>query len=82
MEHVPGGSRRNLEDVSGDVDFGDLDELEKLILADAQTSGGLLMSVSAEVVDGLLVDLADRGVPAVVVGEVVEGPAGRIELSG
>lgn len=80
--HVPGGSRRNLEDVSGDVDFGDLDELERLILADAQTSGGLLMSVSAEVVDGLLVDLADRGVPAVVVGEVVEGPAGRIEVSG
>ncbi len=80
--HVPGGSRRNLEDVSGDVDFGDLDELERLILADAQTSGGLLMSVSAEVVDGLLVDLADRGAPAVAVGEVVEGPAGRIEVSG
>ncbi len=80
--HVPGGSRRNLEDVSGDVDFGDLDELERLILADAQTSGGLLMSVSAKVVDGLLVDLADRGVPAVVVGEVVDGPAGRIEVSG
>ncbi len=80
--HVPGGSQRNLEDVSAGVDFGHLDDLDKLILADAQTSGGLLMAVNFEALAGLLDDLAAKDVSAVVVGEVVEGPAGRIEAAG
>lgn len=42
--YVSGGSRRNLEWVSGWTDFGGLDEAERLLLADAQTSGGLLVA--------------------------------------
>ncbi len=80
--HVPGGSHRNLEDVSADVDFEHLDDIDKLILADAQTSGGLLMAVNSEVLAGLLDDLAAKDVPATVVGEVVEGTAGGIEVAG
>lgn len=80
--HVPGGSQRNLEDVSADVDFEHLDDIDKLILADAQTSGGLLMAVNSEVLAGLLDDLAAKDVPATVVGEVVEGTAGGIEVVG
>ena len=80
--HVPGGSQRNLKDVSPDVGFGDLDDIDRLILADAQTSGGLLMAVRADAADGLLADLAAQNVPAVVVGEVAEGRSGRIEVVG
>lgn len=40
---VPGGSRRNLDWVRGHVDSA-LDEDELLLLADAQTSGGLLVA--------------------------------------
>ncbi|GAA1586239.1 selenide, water dikinase SelD [Kribbella hippodromi] len=41
--YVPGGSRRNLEWVRDSVD-AQVDEAELLLLADAQTSGGLLIA--------------------------------------
>jgi len=41
--HISGGSRRNLDWVDPHVDFGDTAELDRLLLADAQTSGGLLV---------------------------------------
>ena len=43
---VPGGSIRNFESY-GEY-LGDLSEIEKSILCDPQTSGGLLISVSHE----------------------------------
>jgi selenide,water dikinase len=42
--HVPGGSRRNLEWVAPYLDRGRHGELDVLLLADAQTSGGLLVA--------------------------------------
>jgi selenide, water dikinase len=42
--HMPGGSRRNLAWVAPHATFGDLSENELLLLADAQTSGGLLLA--------------------------------------
>ena len=42
--YVSGGSRRNLEWVTPWTDFGAADEAERLLLADAQTSGGLLVA--------------------------------------
>ncbi len=42
--YVPGGSRRNLEWVAPHADFGGLPEETLLMLADAQTSGGLLLA--------------------------------------
>jgi selenide,water dikinase len=41
---VPGGSQRNLDWVRPYLDAGSLDALELLLLADAQTSGGLLLA--------------------------------------
>ncbi|GAA4067766.1 MULTISPECIES: selenide, water dikinase SelD [Actinomadura] len=55
---VPGGTRRNLAWVSPHTDFGRLAEERRLLLADAQTSGGLL--------------IAGEIPGAVVVGELVE----------
>ncbi|NHZ84724.1 MAG: selenide, water dikinase SelD, partial [Planctomycetia bacterium] len=46
---VPGGTKRNLKFVKNKVQFGEhLTDIDKLLLADAQTSGGLLISLSAE----------------------------------
>jgi selenide,water dikinase len=40
--YISGGTLRNLAWVKAHTDFGSLPELEQLLLADAQTSGGLL----------------------------------------
>jgi selenide,water dikinase len=42
--YVSGGTRRNLDWVAPRTDFGGLSEPERLLLADAQTSGGLLVA--------------------------------------
>jgi selenide,water dikinase len=43
---IPGGTKNNLEFVSSKVSYGiNISELEKLIINDAHTSGGLLVSV-------------------------------------
>ncbi|MFC4859448.1 selenide, water dikinase SelD [Actinophytocola glycyrrhizae] len=42
--YVPGGSRRNLDWVRPHLDAGAVDEDTALLLADAQTSGGLLLA--------------------------------------
>jgi selenide,water dikinase len=41
---IPGGSRRNLDWVRPHLDPGCCDDVEQLLLADAQTSGGLLLA--------------------------------------
>jgi selenide,water dikinase len=80
--HVPGGSRRNLDSVAGTAIFdAALTELDRLILADAQTSGGLLLAVGPKAGPSLLEGLRREGTPvAVVVGVVTSGTAGRIEV--
>ena len=54
---------------------------QQLVLCDAQTSGGLLMAVPPERAERLLDALRAAGTPAAaVIGEVVEGPPGSIEV--
>ena len=62
------------------ISRGELPEPEQLILADAQTSGGLLIAVD----DGrtLVSALGDMGVPSAVIGRVSAGEPGRIALRG
>jgi selenium donor protein len=79
--HVPGGTRRNLEDLDGFVDWGETDPVTRTILADAQTSGGLLVALAPDAARALVADPALRlaagaAAPAgpVVIGEVGAGP--------
>jgi selenide,water dikinase len=52
---VPGGSKRNLDFVNEYVHFqNSLSEIDQLLAADAQTSGGLLISLSNENADKFL----------------------------
>jgi selenium donor protein len=78
---IPGGSRRNLDSVSQNLRWAStLSEVDQLILADAQTSGGLLIAVDQERTDELVTRLEDGGaLAAAVVGEVT-GETGTIEI--
>ncbi|RLB00813.1 MAG: selenide, water dikinase SelD, partial [Deltaproteobacteria bacterium] len=50
------------------------------ILFDAQTSGGLLISVPSSKVEALLERLRKRGVEAALIGEVTQEHRGEIEV--
>jgi selenide,water dikinase len=63
-----GGSNRNYKSVRGYV-MSELDETAIKILADAQTSGGLLVALPGDAVDGYLEAVAG----AVVIGSVIDG---------
>jgi len=78
--HIPGGTRRNLEDLGDRVDFGDQDETTRLILADAQTSGGLLISVPEERAEELMELLEAAGPVAAMIGRVTDGAPGTIKV--
>jgi selenide,water dikinase len=76
---VPGGTRRNLASVEPFMDWSErLTEVQRLVLADAQTSGGLLIAVDPSGVDALLTDLETHGVAANRIGAFT-GRVGRIE---
>ncbi len=78
---VPAGSRSNLEFVASSVRFApDIDPVTRLILADAVTSGGLLLAMDPAAREPLLAELSRRGVAAAVIGEVLEGPPGTLEV--
>jgi selenide,water dikinase len=51
---VPGGTQANRRFVDEHVDWGTLSESERLVLADAQTSGGLLVALPEDRVAGFL----------------------------
>ncbi len=72
---VPGGTRRNHAFFSGRVTWADgVDETEQLVLADAQTSGGLLIAVPAERAEALKAALVAKGtLAAAEIGEVTPG---------
>jgi selenide, water dikinase len=81
--HIPGGSKRNREDLAADVDFADsVDEVTRMLLADAQTSGGLLMCVQPEMLAVLIAGLDGRSPVTAVIGEVTEGLPGWIRVEG
>ena len=76
---IPGGTRRNLAWVENQIDAGLYDETDLLLLADAQTSGGLIFGVEKTKTVEVCAELNERGVAAMVVGETHEGK-GTIRL--
>jgi len=77
---VPGGTRRNHAFVRPHTDWGELTEPEQVILADAQTSGGLLIAATEG--DRLAEALDRRRVPFAPIGSVQVGRAGAIRVTG
>lgn len=80
---IPGASFRNLEYAEKDVGFAPgLDYNLKMIAFDAQTSGGLLMSVSPEDTEKIIDDLKAAGLTsASVIGNVRESDEHLVYLS-
>jgi selenide,water dikinase len=71
---APGGTHRNLESLGPDVTWDDsITDIQKILLADAQTSGGLLISVPDAETESLLTALEDHGVETrAVIGSISE----------
>ena len=77
---VPGGSRRNEQAHSPFVDATGLDDAQRAVLFDAQTSGGLLIAIAQDRLESLLYELRERHVgSAAVIGSLVLGD-GRVEV--
>ena len=77
--YIPGGTTRNVEYVNEVVRGGTAEE--HILLADAQTSGGLLFGCAPDQVALALAELADSGHDAAAIGELFDGDAGLITLS-
>ncbi|MCA1705350.1 MAG: selenide, water dikinase SelD, partial [Actinobacteria bacterium] len=78
---LPGGSRRNHEAMGTSVESPGLDEPRRLVLFDAQTSGGLLIAVAPAKEAELHSSLAENGVTgAATIGRVVAGD-GRVVVT-
>jgi selenide,water dikinase len=80
---APDGSRRNLAGLASVlVDEAAVPADLLLLLADAQTSGGLLLAVPEREVEGLVGALHEAGdLPAAWIGRVNAGETGRLRLT-
>jgi selenide, water dikinase len=81
-EEVPGGTRRNLEHVRPHLDAGATSERDLVVLADAQTSGGLLVALPEDPADELVDRLRAAGHRATRIGVLTDDPGGGIVLGG
>ena len=80
---VAGGTQRNLAFVTdaAPVDWGGQPLAEQLLLADAQTSGGLLFAVDPARADDVVAELTRRHTPAAaVIGRVEAGAPGAVRV--
>lgn len=81
---IPGGAYRNLEYVLPHIDWrGAADQKEDalIILADPQTSGGLLAAVNPGKLEPFLAALQTKETSGLVIGRITAGPANRIMVS-
>src|SRR2546423_1783473 len=81
---IPGGTERNAASVADAVSFAPgVDQMARLLLADAQTSGGLLVAVAVERADALVAALRREATPAAaVIGRGVAGAPGPLARVG
>ena len=79
---VSGGTRANTDRMRDVVTLDDAIPAEvAVLLHDAQTSGGLLLAVAPAQAPALASVLRVQGLPAALIGEVVAGESGRVEVS-
>lgn len=76
------GGQRNRNYAGSYVEFHNISFAMEEVLFDPQTSGGLLMAVKGEQAEALLKELQMAGLPARVVGEIIERQEKEIYVSG
>jgi len=75
QECIPGGTRENLKTAEDFTDLGNATNAQKFLLADAQTSGGLLLCVSPRRLDNVFRILKKLRTPvAAIIGKIVRSP--------
>jgi cysteine desulfurase NifS/selenium donor protein len=81
---IPGGSLDNLDYVTDWVTFDtSISRTQKIILADAQTSGGLLFAVRPEQADKFLSALQQKCDTSIaIIGKITAQGSGRIHVTG
>jgi len=78
---VPGGTTRNRQAADAWTTWSSgVDDALRILLCDAQTSGGLLLAVDPAAADALDRELTQRGVTGWTVGEITDA-AGRVEVA-
>ncbi len=79
---APGGTERNLASLGSNVQWDSaVPDVAKVVLSDAQTSGGLLISVAPDKEQRLIDELTRRGVPVTaVIGRVAKESPGVIQV--
>ena len=79
LDLFPGGARTNYDAYMGQLDFDPaLENWQRLLLTDPQTSGGLLICFAPERLDEALEALRRVGVPAALVGRLVSAALPRV----
>ena len=69
---IPGGSKRNLDYISTNINFSNnLKDYQKLMLADAQTSGGLLISCPSNRANELQ-EVLSWDMDAFIIGSIIK----------
>jgi len=81
MGIIPGGTVNNLSFVEPHVSFDKkISNIDQILLADAQTSGGLLISLPSQEVLEFLSRLRSQGIQASKIGEMTEKGIGKINI--
>lgn len=83
MGIVPGGARRNLSYLEPHLLWqGEVSPVDKDLLCDPQTSGGLLLAMAEEEAAKFLAALAERGQRGAIIGTVSKENPGKISIRG
>lgn len=76
---VPGGTKSNYNHLLDIVSYpAQMAEIDRWILCDAVTSGGLLVSVKADEAEEIVASLIGKGVMAAEIGEISAGDKGKV----
>jgi selenide, water dikinase len=79
---IPGGTKENLKTAHGFTKWGKVSNAQRILAADAQTSGGLLLCVAPAQLSEVQAILKHYRTPcAAVIGKIVRSPAGKISVT-
>jgi selenide,water dikinase len=79
---IPGGSRDNLDFANEFTEWGGATPVQKTLLTDAQTSGGLLLSVPRQNLGAVMKRLkSHHSLCAAVIGQIVHTSKPRIKVA-
>ena len=77
--YLTAAAQKNRNHVEAFVEFKNISFAMEEVLFDPQTSGGLLLAVAPEDAEAMVAEMQNCGLPAAIVGEIVE--KGEIEIT-